>query len=85
MKKNLGSVNTLYPMPVVIVGTKINGKANYITIAHVGIIDMKTFNILPFYPPKISKIRQLYRTLVNGKTPVIKHDWHLFIHNYHST
>lgn len=39
MKKNLGSVNALYPMPVLIVGTEVEGKINYITIAHVGIID----------------------------------------------
>lgn len=39
MKKNLGSKNALYPMPTVIVGTEIDGKVNYNTIAHVGIID----------------------------------------------
>lgn len=45
MKVNIGPVNALYPMPVVIVGTEIDGKPNYITIAHVGIIDMNTLSI----------------------------------------
>jgi flavin reductase (DIM6/NTAB) family NADH-FMN oxidoreductase RutF len=45
MKKNLGSVNALYPMPVVLVGTEVDGKVNYINIAHVGVIDMNTISI----------------------------------------
>lgn len=45
MKKNIGAVNALYPMPTVIVGTEIEGKANYITIAYVGIIDHSTISI----------------------------------------
>lgn len=45
MKKNIGSVNALYPMPVVLVGTVVDGKPNYITIAHVGIMDMDTISI----------------------------------------
>lgn len=45
MKKNIGAINALYPMPVVLVGTVIDGKPNYITIAHVGIIDMDTISI----------------------------------------
>ncbi|MBP1737199.1 MAG: flavin reductase [Oscillospiraceae bacterium] len=45
MKKNLGATNALYPMPIVVVGTEVNGKANYNAIAHVGIIDHKTLSI----------------------------------------
>jgi flavin reductase (DIM6/NTAB) family NADH-FMN oxidoreductase RutF len=45
MIKNLGAVNVLYPMPTVIVGTEIEGKINYIAIAHVGIIDHNTISI----------------------------------------
>lgn len=40
MKKDLGSQLALYPMPVVIVGTLVNGKPNYVTVAHVGIMNM---------------------------------------------
>ena len=38
MKQNLGTQNALYPMPVVIVGCEAEGKSNFNTIAHVGII-----------------------------------------------
>jgi flavin reductase (DIM6/NTAB) family NADH-FMN oxidoreductase RutF len=39
MKKNLGAVNSLYPMPVTLVGATVNGKPNYLTVAHVGIMN----------------------------------------------
>ncbi|MHB8895394.1 MAG: flavin reductase family protein [Candidatus Geothermincolia bacterium] len=39
MKKTIGPKNCLYPMPVTIVGASVEGKPNYITIAHVGIVD----------------------------------------------
>jgi flavin reductase (DIM6/NTAB) family NADH-FMN oxidoreductase RutF len=38
MKKPLGSVNCLYPMPVVLVGALVNDKPNYLTAAWVGIV-----------------------------------------------
>lgn len=38
MKKNIGSVLALYPTPVVVVGTEVNGKVNWLLAAHVGII-----------------------------------------------
>ncbi len=37
MKKNIGPVNALYPMPVVLAGAIVEGRANFITVAHVGI------------------------------------------------
>lgn len=40
MKKNIGSVVGLYPTPVVIAGTVIDNKANWINIAHIGIIGL---------------------------------------------
>jgi hypothetical protein len=39
MKVKLGAVNCLYPMPTTLVGANVNGKPNYITIAHVGIME----------------------------------------------
>jgi flavin reductase (DIM6/NTAB) family NADH-FMN oxidoreductase RutF len=39
MKKKLGVINCLYPMPVTLVGTMIKGRANFMTIAHVGIMN----------------------------------------------
>lgn len=39
MKVELGAKNCLYPLPTVLVGALVNGKPNYITIAHVGITE----------------------------------------------
>ena len=39
MKKNLDAINVLYPTPTVLVGAMVDGKPNYITIAHVGIVN----------------------------------------------
>ncbi|MDE5917187.1 MAG: flavin reductase family protein, partial [Oscillospiraceae bacterium] len=37
-KKNIGNKLALYPMPVIVVGTEVNGKVNWSLVAHVGII-----------------------------------------------
>lgn len=37
-KKNLGSLLALYPKPVTVVGTKVEGKVNWLLVAHTGII-----------------------------------------------
>jgi len=39
MKTEIGAKNCLYPMPTTLVGAMVNGKPNYITIAHVGIME----------------------------------------------
>lgn len=38
MKKNIGSVLALYPTPTVIVGAFVENKANWLLVAHVGIM-----------------------------------------------
>lgn len=38
MKKNVGSVLALYPTPLVIVGTIVDGKPNWTLVGHLGII-----------------------------------------------
>lgn len=45
MKITLGAKNCLYPMPTTIVGANVNGGPNYITIAHVGIMDSGTISL----------------------------------------
>ena len=40
MKKNIGPVVGLYPTPTTIVGTVVDGKVNWIHIAHIGIIGL---------------------------------------------
>ncbi len=37
-KKNIGSRLTLYPMPLTVVGAEVDGKVNWLLVAHVGII-----------------------------------------------
>ncbi len=39
MKKKIGNQNVLYPTPVTIVGALVNGKMNFLNIAHVGILN----------------------------------------------
>lgn len=39
MKKSLEGINVLYPTPTTIVGAIVNGKPNFITIAHIGIVN----------------------------------------------
>ena len=36
----LGPVNALYPTPTTLVGAIVNGKPNFITIAHIGIMTL---------------------------------------------
>ena len=45
MKNKLGPKLSLYPMPIVLVGTMVNGKPNYITIAHVGLIGLTSVSL----------------------------------------
>ena len=45
MKTKLGPKNCLYPMPTTLIGALVNGKPNYITIAHVGIMDMTSVSL----------------------------------------
>ena len=45
MKVELGAKNCLYPLPTTLVGTLVNGKPNYVTIAHVGIMDLESVSL----------------------------------------
>lgn len=38
MKKDLGSLLALYPMPATIVGAMVDGRPNWMQVAHVGVI-----------------------------------------------
>ncbi len=40
--KPIGAVNALYPMPTTLVGATVNGKPNFLTVAHVGILNHGT-------------------------------------------
>jgi len=45
MKIDIGPKNCLYPLPTTLVGALVNGKPNYITIAHVGIMDLSSVSL----------------------------------------
>src|SRR4030066_1890171 len=45
MKVKLGIKNCLYPMPTTLIGALVNGKPNYVTIAHVGIMDLTSVSL----------------------------------------
>ena len=53
MKKDLGSVNALYPSLTTILGADVNGKPNFIAVAHVGIMNHGTPQYLSFGLGKI--------------------------------
>jgi flavin reductase (DIM6/NTAB) family NADH-FMN oxidoreductase RutF len=38
----IGAVNALYPMPTTLVGATVNGRPNFLTVAHVGILNHGT-------------------------------------------
>lgn len=45
MKVEVGAKNCLYPLPTTLVGALVNGKPNYITIAHVGMMDLESVSL----------------------------------------
>jgi flavin reductase (DIM6/NTAB) family NADH-FMN oxidoreductase RutF len=45
MKVEVGAKNCLYPLPTTLVGALVNGKSNYITIAHVGIMELESVSL----------------------------------------
>ena len=45
MKVSMGAKNCLYPLPVTLVGSHVNGKPNFNTIAHVGIMDLQSISL----------------------------------------
>ena len=45
MKVPLGAKNSLYPLPTTLVGANVDGKPNYITIAHVGVMALRHISV----------------------------------------
>jgi flavin reductase (DIM6/NTAB) family NADH-FMN oxidoreductase RutF len=45
MKINLGARNCLYPMPTTLVGATVEGRPNFVTVAHVGIMDLGSVSL----------------------------------------
>ncbi len=45
MQKEIGSVMALYPTPLTLVGTVVDGRVNWLPIAHVGVVEHQAFVI----------------------------------------
>lgn len=45
MKTELGVKNCLYPLPTTLVGALVNGKPNYVAVAHVGIMEFDSVSL----------------------------------------
>ena len=45
MKRRMGPLNALYPLPVVLVGTLVNDAPNFITVSHVGILSLNIISV----------------------------------------
>jgi flavin reductase (DIM6/NTAB) family NADH-FMN oxidoreductase RutF len=58
MKQKLGKVNVLYPTPTTIVGATVDGKPNFITIAHIGIFTHAEPNLISLGMGKIHHTNQ---------------------------
>lgn len=46
MKEKIGNQNLLYPMPVTIVGALVNGKVNFLNVAHIGILNASSPHLI---------------------------------------
>ena len=57
-KRQLGAVNAMYPSLTTIVGTLVDGKPNWITIAHVGILTHSSPQLLSIGMGKIHHTNQ---------------------------
>ncbi|MBU2548217.1 MAG: flavin reductase family protein [Proteobacteria bacterium] len=44
-KTRLGALNSLYPMPTTLVGAMVDGRPNFLAVAHVGIMDHTTVSL----------------------------------------
>jgi flavin reductase (DIM6/NTAB) family NADH-FMN oxidoreductase RutF len=45
MKKKMKALNALYPTPTVLIGTVVEGKPNFIAIAHIGIMTLTSISL----------------------------------------
>jgi flavin reductase (DIM6/NTAB) family NADH-FMN oxidoreductase RutF len=80
-KQTLDKVNALYPSLTTILGTKVDGKANFITIAHVGIMNHGTPQFLSFglhkshYSNKGIRDTESFSVNIPGKDLVVETDY----------
>lgn len=54
MRKNLGAKLELHPMPLIVVGTVVDGRNHYMLVGHAGIMDHSTVEI-SIYKTRVSQ------------------------------
>ena len=72
MKKNVGSVLALYPTPLVIVGTIVDGKPNWTLVGHLGIIGHDRVMVSMAVPHYSNSIKFQSTLPVRGATSLRK-------------
>jgi flavin reductase (DIM6/NTAB) family NADH-FMN oxidoreductase RutF len=45
MKTSIGAKNCLYPLPTTLIGATVDGKPNYIAIAHIGVMALRHISV----------------------------------------
>ena len=83
MKKNVGSVLALYPAPLVIVGTIVDGKPNWTLVGHLGIIGHDRVMVSMAVPHYSNSIKFQSTLPVRGATiggRICPVDWRISIH-----
>ena len=77
MKKQIGNGLALYPTPLVVVGTMVDGKPNWVLVGHLGIIGHDRVMVSlakPHYTKKgITKTRKLSITFVEEALLPLRH------------
>ena len=63
--KAIGKINALYPMPATLVGATVRGKPNFLTIAHVGILN---FGEPQFLSIGVAKVHYTNAGIMENKT-----------------
>ena len=81
MKRNLGPVNALYPSLITIVGAVVDGKPNFLAVAHVGIMNHGQPQYLSFginknhHTPKGILEHREFSVCIPGENLVVETDY----------
>jgi flavin reductase (DIM6/NTAB) family NADH-FMN oxidoreductase RutF len=81
MKTALGGINALYPTPTVIVGAVVDGKPNFNTIAHIGILNHATPHLISLSMGKVHytnagiKEHKEFSVNIPGESLVVETDY----------
>jgi flavin reductase (DIM6/NTAB) family NADH-FMN oxidoreductase RutF len=78
MKEKIGAVNALYPTPTTLVGAMVNGKPNFINIAHIGIMTHTHISLgmgKPHYTNAGIKENKTFSVCIPSESLVVETDY----------